>query len=151
VRLLIDTIMLAAIFALALLAASAVKAAPPCERWYETRDGRDIQTSEPVNCDGALGPVEQFAELLKCADADLPACEVRRQAESDKAEKVETALRKDVQIEKTRADKHAAENAKMRDKLEELATVEVYEHPAFWAGVGAAAMAVVWIIVEVVR
>jgi hypothetical protein len=150
-RLIIDTIMLAALFALAMLTASVARGAPPCERWYETRDGRDVKTGEPVSCDGAVGPKVQFSELMKCVEAKLPACEVKRKAEADKAAKVAAALRKDVEIEKKRADEHAAENAKMRQALKEMETVEVYEHPAFWAGAGAVVVAVIWIIVEVAR
>ena len=129
--LLLDFLVLAAFFAAICSGAALARAGDPCDKWVETRDGRDVQTSEPVTCDGAHGPLEQFAELMKCVKAELPTCEVRRQAEADKADKVETALRREVQIEKKRGDKHAEENAKMRERLEELATVEVLTSKAW--------------------
>lgn len=150
-RFLIDLLVLAAIFVAVMLGAAVARSGVPCAEWYEVADGRDVQTNEPVTCDGVQGPRQQFAELLKCASSDLPTCEVKRQAESDKAAKVETALRKDVQIEKKRGDSHAEENKKLREKLKDLATVEVYEHPAFWAVIGGAVVAAVWLVVEVTK
>lgn len=149
--LLVDFLALAAFFAAIMFAATVARAGDPCQEWFEVVDGRDVQTNEPVTCDGVQGPRQQFAELLKCASSDLPTCEVKRKAESDKAAKVEVALRKDVQIEKKRGDSHAEENKLLREKLEDLATVEVYEHPAFWAVVGGAVVAAVWLVVEVMK
>jgi hypothetical protein len=150
-RIILDFLTLTAFFAAICAGAAAARAGDSCEKWVETRDGVDVQTGDPVTCDGAHGPLSQFSEMLKCVTAGLPACEIKRQAESDKAAKTEAALRKGVQIEKRRGDKHKAENVKLRERLRELATVEVYEHPAFWAGVGAVAVAVVWILVETAR
>lgn len=150
-RFLIDLLVLSSVFAAVMLGAAVARPSTPCQQWYEVADGRDIQTNEPVTCDGVQGPRQQFAELLKCVSSHLPTCEVKRKAESDKAAKVETALRKDIQIEKKRGDAHAEENKKLREKLEDLATVEVYEHPLFWAVIGGAVVAAVWIVVEVTK
>jgi hypothetical protein len=150
-RFLIDFIMLATLFSLTMLGATIARGAPPCVKWFELVDGKDVQTNEPVHCDGALGPKEQFAELMKCASSELPGCQVKLSAEQERAGKIETALKKKVEIEKKRADDHAAENDLLRAKLEDVATVEWYEHPVFWAVVGAAVVGVVWGVVEALK
>jgi hypothetical protein len=145
------SILVLAIILLTLLMATIARGAEPCQRWHEVVDGHDVQTNEPVQCDGALGPREQFAKLLKCDMSELPACQTKLSAEQERSGKVETALRKKIDIEAKRADSHAEENARLRGKLESVATVEWYEHPALWAAVGAAAVGVVWLVVEVTR
>ncbi len=150
IDLLVDFLTLVVFFA-TICGGVALARAEPCEKWVEVSDGVSVQENEPVRCDGIQGPLDQFGDLMKCVKSDLPACETKRGSEAKKAEKIETALRRDIKIEKKRGDRHVAENAKMRTRLEDIATVDFYEHPAFWVGVGAASVAILWVIVEVAR
>lgn len=102
--------------------------AAPCE------DATPIQAGQPAPCDGILVPSEQVRELLLTRDVELPKLQAELDLHTELTSIRMSALENQLTIERGMLTRY-------RELLDNppRARVPWYEHPAFWAGVGAVA------------